>query len=210
MSRNILKVTNLKKNYINDGDNTEALKSVNFEVEENEFISIVGPSGCGKSTILSIIANLCDQTEGIIEKDKNINVGYMLQNDALLPWKNIYENCILGLEIQGKKNENTLKYVNYLINSYGLSDFKYKYPENLSGGMRQRVALIRTLALKPNILLLDEPLSALDAQTRLTISNDIFDIIKKEKKTAIMVTHDIGELKSIIRKLLIKNYIAYF
>lgn len=195
----ILEVNNLKKIYHTKTSETKALENITFTVNEGEFIAIVGPSGCGKSTILSILCGLEDKTDGTITMN-NTKVGYMLQQDCLFPWRNILDNCMLGLEI---KKENNKDYVLELLNSYGLKDFIYSYPDNLSGGMRQRVALIRTLATKPNLLLLDEPFSALDYQSRLNISNDIYKILKKEKKTMIMVTHDIGEAISMCDKVIV-------
>lgn len=195
----ILEVNNLKKIYHTKTSETKALENISFTVNEGEFIAIVGPSGCGKSTILSILCGLEDKTDGTITMN-NTKVGYMLQQDCLFPWRNILDNCMLGLEI---KKENNKDYVLELLNSYGLKDFIYSYPDNLSGGMRQRVALIRTLATKPNLLLLDEPFSALDYQSRLNISNDIYKILKKEKKTMIMVTHDIGEAISMCDKVIV-------
>ena len=195
----ILEVNNLKKIYHTEYSEIEALKDITFSVKEGEFIAIVGPSGCGKSTILSILCGLENKTDGTI-KMNNTKIGYMLQQDSLFPWRNILDNCMLGLEI---KKENNKDYVLKLLNAYGLKDFIYSYPDNLSGGMRQRVALIRTLATKPNLLLLDEPFSALDYQSRLRISDDIYKILKKEKKTMIMVTHDIGEAISMCDKVIV-------
>ncbi len=195
----ILEVNNLKKIYHTEYSEIEALKDISFTVNEGEFIAIVGPSGCGKSTILSILCGLENKTDGSI-KMNNTKIGYMLQQDSLFPWRNILDNCMLGLEI---KKENNKDYVLKLLNAYGLKDFIYSYPDNLSGGMRQRVALIRTLATKPNLLLLDEPFSALDYQSRLRISDDIYKILKKEKKTMIMVTHDIGEAISMCDKVIV-------
>ena len=195
----ILEVNNLKKIYHTQDSETKALENITFSVKEGEFIAIVGPSGCGKSTILSILCGLEDKTDGTI-KMNNTKIGYMLQQDSLFPWRNILDNCMLGLEIKKEKNED---YVLNLLNSYGLKDFIYSYPDNLSGGMRQRVALIRTLATKPNLLLLDEPFSALDYQSRLRISDDIYNILRKEKKTMIMVTHDIGEAISMCDKVIV-------
>ncbi len=195
----ILEVNNLKKIYHTQDSEIEALRDITFSVKEGEFIAIVGPSGCGKSTILSILCGLENKTDGTI-KMNNTKIGYMLQQDSLFPWRNILDNCMLGLEI---KKENNKDYVLKLLNAYGLKDFIYSYPDNLSGGMRQRVALIRTLATKPNLLLLDEPFSALDYQSRLRISDDIYKILKKEKKTMIMVTHDIGEAISMCDKVIV-------
>lgn len=191
---NILKIEKLKKNYHDMKSETEALKDITIDIKENEFISIVGPSGCGKSTLLSILANIETKSDGQINyKNKNIKVGYMLQKDSLFPWRTILDNCLIGLEIENNLTKEKKENVISLLNKYGLKDFINKYPSSLSGGMKQRVALIRTLATNPDILLLDEPLSALDYQTRLALSDDLYHIIKNENKTAIMVTHDLGE-----------------
>jgi len=188
-------IKDLKKIYHDVLGETMAIDEINLDVKEKEFISIVGPSGCGKSTLLSILAGLEDKSAGDIITKDDIKIGYMLQSDCLFPWRTVYENCLLGLEVKNKLNDYTKEKVINLLKSYGLYDFKDKYPRNLSGGMKQRVALIRTLALDPDILLLDEPFSALDYQTRLTLSDDLYSIIKKENKTAIMVTHDLAELR---------------
>ena len=203
MKNKILVIKNLKKCFHFDDGMTIALDGVDLTIYKNEFISIVGPSGCGKSTILSILAGLIDKTDGDIIVDDNITVGYMLQKDSLFPWRTILDNCLIGLEIKGLKNEENISYVISLLEKYGLGEFIDKYPDNLSGGMRQRVALIRTLALRPDILLLDEPMSALDYQSRLSISDDIYKIIKNEKKTAIMVTHDIAEAVSMSDRVIV-------
>lgn len=188
----LLSVKDLRKVYHTLDDEIVAIDDISFSVLEGEFISIVGPSGCGKSTILSILSNLVPSSGGeILLKDSSI--AYMLQEDCLLPFRTILDNCLIGLEVTGKLTDENKKYVIDLLNTYGLGEFIDKYPSNLSGGMRQRVALIRTLATKPDILLLDEAMSALDYQSRLTISDDIYKIIKQEGKTAIMVTHDIAE-----------------
>lgn len=187
----ILEVTNLKKYYHTPSEEILALDNINFDVSEGEFISIVGPSGCGKSTILSILSNLIDKSSGEININ-NKSIAYMLQSDSLLPFLTILDNCLIGLKVTKKLTEENKKYVINLLKTYGLGDFLDKYPSSLSGGMRQRVALIRTLSVKPDILLLDEATSALDYQSSLIISEDIYKILKKEKKTLIMVTHDIG------------------
>lgn len=204
MKDKILEIKELKKNYHSILGEVEALKNITFDVYRNEFISIVGPSGCGKSTILSILADLEEKTGGKIKfTSEKCRLGYMLQQDCLFPWRTIFENCLLGLEMTKEVTEENKEYVLKLLKTYGLDEFIYKYPSSLSGGMRQRVALIRTLALNPDILLLDEPFSALDYQTRLTLSDDVYDIIKKEKKTAIMVTHDISEAISISNRIIV-------
>ena len=187
----VLEISNLRKYYHTLSEEILALDNISFDVNDGEFISIVGPSGCGKSTILSILSNLIDKSSGDIKLD-NKNIAYMLQSDSLLPFLTILDNCLLGLKVQNKLTKENKDYVINLLNTYGLGDFIDKYPNNLSGGMRQRVALIRTLAVKPDILLLDEATSALDYQSALVISEDIYKILKKEKKTLIMVTHDIG------------------
>lgn len=200
----LLKVNKLSKNYISNLGEVPAIKDISFELKEQDFIAIVGPSGCGKSTLLSILANLEKKTNGEIKySNDNIKIGYMFQQDCLFDHLTILDNCLLGLKIQGKITNENKEYVLNLLNTYGLSEFINKYPKNLSGGMRQRVALIRTLATKPDIILLDEPFSALDAQTRLIVSDDVYKIIKKEKKTAIMVTHNISEAVTMANKVFI-------
>ncbi len=199
----LLEINNLKKNYHTKSEEIEALKDINFSIFENEFVSIIGPSGCGKSTILSIISKLITKSSGNIWIKDHFETAYMLQDDCLLPFRTILENCLVGLEVTNKLDDENVKYVKYLLNKYGLGDFINKYPSSLSGGMRQRVALIRTLATKPDILLLDEPTSALDYQSTLSISDDIYRIIKNEGKTAIMVTHDIELAISMSDKVIV-------
>ena len=197
----MLIVNNLKKNYHTLKDEIKTLNNISFELKENEFISIVGPSGCGKSTILSILAGIIDKSDGIIICDKT--VGYMLQDDLLFEWLTIYDNCLLGLKIQKKLNSENKKYVLDLLEKYGLKDFINMYPSNLSGGMRQRVALIRTLAIKPEILLLDEAFSKLDSQTKKFVIDDIYNILREEKISCIMVTHDISDAITFSDRILI-------
>ena len=201
--KKILEITHLKKQYQSPKEEILALDQIDFSVFENEFISIVGPSGCGKSTILSILSGLIKPSSGEIHLDPDYRIAYMLQENSLLPFRTILDNCLLGLEIQGKLTEEAKQYVIQLLNTYGLGEFLDKYPSNLSGGMRQRCALIRTLAVKPDILLLDEATSALDYQSNLAISDDIYRIIKKEKKTAIMVTHDISQAISMSDRIIV-------
>ena len=199
----ILEVNNISKTYQSKNGEVIAIKDVNFQIEKGEFVSIIGPSGCGKSTLLSIIAGLEEKTTGEIYidgkeiKDFSLDTGYMLQKDCLLEWRNIWNNVLFGLEIKGKLKKENLDYVEDLLKKYNLYEFKDKYPSELSGGMRQRVSLIRTLATKPKILLLDEAFSALDYQTRIMVTNDIYTILRKEKITAIIVTHDISEAISM-------------
>lgn len=201
--RNIIKINKLKKIYHTKNSETLAIKDFSIEINEGDFIAIVGPSGCGKSTILSILCGLEKKSSGEISFSNNIEIGYMLQQDSLFEWRNILDNCLLGLEIKKKLNNNTKKQVLDMLNNYGLKDFIYSYPNNLSGGMRQRVALIRTLATNPSLLLLDEPFSALDYQSRITISDDIYKILKLKKKTMILVTHDIAEAISMCDKVIV-------
>ena len=201
----ILKIKNLGKIYHTKDEEIIALEDFSLTLKKGEFVSIVGPSGCGKSTILSILSNLIDKSSGSIEIMNNISIGYMMQEDNLLDYRTIYKNCLLGLEIQNKNNELNKKYVLDLLKKYGLENFINSYPKNLSGGMRQRVALIRTLALKPDILLLDEAFSALDYQTRLKVSDDIYRIIKSENKSALMVTHDIAEAISMSDRVIVMS-----
>ena len=203
MKNSILTITDLKKIYHDKNGETLAIDGIDLDVQDKEFISIVGPSGCGKSTLLSILANLEKQSNGTIYKNNNLKIGYMLQSDSLFPWRTVLDNCLLGLEINKNLNNTSKERVIELLKAYGLYDFKDKYPRNLSGGMRQRVALIRTLALDPDILLLDEPFSALDYQTRLSLADDVSNIIKKEKKTVIMVTHDLAEAISLSDKIVV-------
>lgn len=190
---NYLSLKDISKNYHTKEGEIIAIKNLNLDLNEGEIISIVGPSGCGKSTLLSLIASLDNDFSGKILKKDNIKIAYMLQSDALLPFLTIYENALLGLKIQNKLTKDNIEHVNKLLNFYNLYEFKDNYPNSLSGGMKQRVALIRTLAIKPDLLLLDEPFSALDSQTRLIISDDVYKIIRKEKITAILVTHNIEE-----------------
>ena len=199
--KEVLKLKKVSKRYQAKNGEVEALSNISFDVKEGEFVSIIGPSGCGKSTLLSIIAGLEPKTEGDIQIDGN--TGYMLQKDSLLEWRSIYDNVLFGLEIGHKKTKENEAYVLELLKKYGLYEFKDKYPTQLSGGMRQRAALIRTLAIKPNILLLDEAFSALDYQTRIMVTNDIFQILKNENITAVIVTHDISEAISMSDRVIV-------
>lgn len=208
--QSILELFNIDHNYHSLDNETKALSNINFTVKEGEFLSIVGPSGCGKSTLLSLICGLSKPSCGRIlfrghalTHEDTLHIGYMLQKDHLLEWRNIRSNIRLGLEIQKKLTPDNLAYAETLLKTYGLNEFADKCPSELSGGMRQRAALIRTLVLHPEVLLLDEPFSALDYQTRLTVSNDIGNIICREKKTAILVTHDLSEAISLGDRILI-------
>lgn len=205
----VLEVKNISKKYQGKQGEILALNDVNFYVNSGELFSVIGPSGCGKSTLFSIIAGLEDKSSGeiYIEKEKvdgiSPKIGYMLQKDCLLEWRTILKNITFGLEVKGKLSKENLEYAKDLLKKYNLYEFKDKYPSELSGGMRQRVALIRTLAVKPKILLLDEAFSALDYQTRIMVTNDIYAILKKEKVTTIMVTHDISEAISMSDRVLV-------
>ncbi len=205
----VLKLKNVGKTYQAKNGEIEALKDINFSVKKGEFVSIIGPSGCGKSTLLSIIAGLEKKSNGKIYIDEietnsvSSKIGYMLQKDSLLEWRTIYNNVIFGLEITHKKNKENEEYVKSLLKKYNLYDFKDKYPTQLSGGMRQRVALIRTLAIRPEILLLDEAFSALDYQTRIMVTRDIYDILRNENITTVMVTHDISEAISMSDRVIV-------
>ena len=193
-------------------EETVAVKNVSFTADKGQFVSLVGPSGCGKSTLLSCIAGLQQQQKGSITLDgRDISrsrgsIGYMLQSDNLLPWRSVYKNVIIGLEIQNKLSGENTAYVDCLLKKYGLWQFKDSFPSRLSGGMRQRVALIRTLALKPRLLLLDEAFSALDYQTRVNVSCDVYNILRKENKTLIMVTHDIPEAVAMSDKIVVLSH----
>ena len=199
----LLEIKNLSKNYNTKMGEVKAIDNISFDVYDKEFLCIIGSSGCGKSTLLNILANLDYLSEGEIIKNNDLKIGYMLQEDCLLPWLNILDNATLGLDIMHIKTEENIKYVKNLLEKYGLGDFLEKYPNQLSGGMRQRVALIRTLATKPDILLLDEPFSALDYMSRLMVSEDVSKIIKNEKKTVVMITHDIAEALSLADRIIV-------
>lgn len=206
----ILELKDIGMNFHDTIGETIAIDSISFCVEEGELVSIVGPSGCGKSTLLSIISGLMTPSRGqcFIEgkpagAKARQSVGYMLQNDHLFEWRTIIKNALLGLEIRDELNETSRGACYDLLVRYGLAEFANHRPSQLSGGMRQRVALIRTLATNPSILLLDEPFSALDFQTRLRVTDDIATIIRKEGKTAVLVTHDISEAVSVSDRVIV-------
>ncbi len=206
---NYLQLKDVSLSYHTKEKEVLALDNITFSVKKNEYLSIVGPSGCGKTTILSLIAGLLKPSGGevLLENkpiDKNTTIGYMFQRDHLFEWRTIYKNVILGLELNGKsKDKESIERVDDLLKKYGLYDFKNSYPYQLSGGMRQRAALIRTLALQPKILLLDEPFSALDYQTKLSVCDDVHQIITNEKQTVIAVTHDISEAISMSDRIVV-------
>lgn len=205
----LLEIRNVSLSYHTVSGETKALSNISFNLMPSEFLAVVGPSGCGKSTLLNLICGMLLAEEGTIlmngipPSSGDPRIGYMLQKDHLLEWRTIYQNVILGLEIRNEKTPEKLAYIEEMLDTYGLDKFRTARPSQLSGGMRQRAALIRTLALKPDLLLLDEPFSALDYQTRLNVSDDIGRILKKENKPAILVTHDISEAISMADRVII-------
>ncbi|MCL2672678.1 MAG: ABC transporter ATP-binding protein [Clostridiales bacterium] len=183
---------------------TPAIQNLSFSVYPGEFVAIVGPSGCGKTTVLSLIMGLLQPTSGTLTlQNGRADIGYMLQSDHLLEWRTVEKNVLLGLEVRRALNPQTRAKAREILQTYGLGDFMRHRPAQLSGGMRQKAALLRTLVLEPNLLLLDEPFSALDYQTRLGIADEVYDIIKREGKTAVLVTHDIAEALSLSDRVLI-------
>lgn len=204
-----LEVCNVSYSYHTLEGETPALSHISFSVPAGEFLAIVGPSGCGKSTLLSLLCGLLMPEEGSILMDgepvtrSENSIGYMLQKDHLFEWRTIYRNVALGLEIQKKLDEQARAHLSEMLSSYGLGGFEDAHPSELSGGMRQRAALIRTLALKPDLLLLDEPFSALDYQTRLSVCDDISGIIRSTGKTAILITHDLSEAVSVADRVIV-------
>lgn len=195
----IVEVKNLTKDFYTKEGEMQVLKNINFYVDQGEIFSILGPSGSGKSTILNILTKLLEPTSG--EVNINGTIGYMFQRDHLLDWRTIMDNITIGLEIMKRKDSKSIERIERLLKTYGLWDFRNMYPKELSGGMRQRVALIRTLSVDPDILFLDEPFSALDYQTRLMVNDDVYRIIKNENKTALLVTHDISEAIAMSDKI---------
>ena len=205
----LLEIRNVSLSYHTVSGETKALSNISFDLMPGEFLAVVGPSGCGKSTLLNLICGMLPAEEGTIlmngipPSPGDPRIGYMLLKDHLLEWRSIYRNILLGLEIRKEKTPEKLAYIEKMLDTYGLDKFRTARPSQLSGGMRQRAALIRTLSLKPELLLLDEPFSALDYQTRLNVSDDIGRILKKEQKTAILVTHDISEAISMADRVII-------
>ena len=205
----VLELKNIHYAYHNLEGETPAVTDISFCLGKGEFVAIVGPSGCGKSTLLSLIAGLLVPEKGLIKingkylRESTTNVGYMLQHDELFEWRTVYHNVILGLEIQHMLSGRTKERAHDLLDLYGLKQFEYARPSELSGGMRQRAALIRTLVLDPDVLLLDEPFSALDYQTRLNVGDDIGRIIRQEGKSALLVTHDLSEAISLADRVIV-------
>ncbi len=194
----ILTFDNVSKVFYSKTQQTVAVSGLSFCVDEGQFVAIIGPSGCGKTTILSLVCGLIEPTSGkVLFSKPDSRVGYMLQRDQLFEWRTIEKNVLLGLEIRGKVRDEDKEFAHELLKKYGLWEFRKHYPQELSGGMRQRAALIRTLATRPDLLLLDEPFSALDFQTRLSVCDDVYAIIREEHKTALLVTHDISEAISM-------------
>ena len=205
----LLEIRDVSLSYHTSAGETPALSHLTFNLMPGEFLAVVGPSGCGKSTLLNLICGLLSAEEGTLLMNDTIpspgdpRIGYMLQKDHLLEWRTIYQNVILGLEIRRELTPEKLEYIEEMLCTYGLDKFRNARPSQLSGGMRQRAALIRTLALQPELLLLDEPFSALDYQTRLSVCEDIYRIIKKEQKTAVLVTHDLSEAISMADRIFV-------
>ena len=205
----LLEVKDINYAYHNMDGETKALEHISFSMKEGDFLAIVGPSGCGTSTLLHLIAGLLEPEKGLILlngkylRGSATNIGYMLQKDELLEWRTVYHNVLLGLEIQHSMTARAKEKARELLDIYGLDQFANSRPSELSGGMRQRAALVRTLVMEPDLLLLDEPFSALDYQTRLTVGDDIGQIIRKEKKSAILVTHDLAEAISLADRVIV-------
>lgn len=200
----ILELNNISKKFNTINGEIEAIKDISLTINDGEFVALVGPSGCGKSTLLSIMSGLEKESTGNIEFSiNNPTIGYMLQEDALFEHMKIKDNILLGLKVKKKLNTENIQYTMDLLKKYELDSFQNKRPSELSGGMKQRIALIRTLAIKPDVLFLDEPFSALDFSTRLLVSDDVYKIIKETKVTTVMVTHDIGEAISMADKVVV-------
>ncbi len=211
MEQEILTFTDVKLTYHTRRGETTAAEGLNFSVNAGEFVAIIGPSGCGKTTLLSLAAGLLKPSAGVIKSHGSF--GYMLQKDQLFQWRTIEKNIFLPLEIKKLNTPEHRERARNLAEKYGLKDFLQSYPSQLSGGMRQRAALIRTLATNPDILLLDEPFSALDYQTRLNVCEDVSAIIRSEGKTALLITHDISEAISLADRVLVLSqrpaHVAY-
>ncbi len=200
--KEVLRFDNVSMHYHSKQGETVALENASFSVSEGEFVAIIGPSGCGKTTLLSLAAGLLAPTKGKVVTN-GCSFGYMLQKDELFPWRTIEKNIFLPLEIKKSNTQEHRSRALALAEKYGLKQFLKNYPSSLSGGMRQRAALIRTLSVNPDVLLLDEPFSALDYQTRLSVCDDVYRIIREEKKTALLITHDISEAISVADKIFV-------
>lgn len=198
---NLVEFKDVSKTFFSEKGETIVLSHVSFSLKPHEIIAIIGPSGCGKSTLLNLVSGLIEPSEGQVTL--NARMGYMFQTDHLFSWRTVKDNVLLGLEITHTKTKENVKYAIDLLEKYQLGEFLHHYPQELSGGMRQRVALIRTLVLKPEVLLLDEPFSALDYQTKLLVLDDVYRMIHEEKKSAIIVTHDISEAISFADRVIV-------
>ena len=204
MDAPLLTLSGVSFSYFTETEQTKAVSDLDLQVNRGEFVAIVGPSGCGKTSVLSLVMGLLKPQAGEIRFAKpNVRIGYMLQRDHLLDWRTVETNVVLGLEVQHRLNDETRQNALALLDAYGLGAFRHYHPQQLSGGMRQKVALIRTLAIEPELLLLDEPFSALDYQTRLQLSDEVYRIIRDRQKTAILVTHDISEAVSMADRVFV-------
>ena len=208
-SRNVIRLENISQVYVNEREASLVIEDLSLEINQGEFVSLVGPSGCGKTTLLSIIAGLLSPTRGEVEVERKLvqgpsaRVGYMLQQDYLFPWRTILDNALIGLELTGNLDAKSRERTRELLDSMGLGGTEQQYPSELSGGMRQRVARVRTLATDPAILLLDEPFSALDYQTKLQLEDLVSDTLKEFGKTSVLVTHDLSEAIAVSDRVIV-------
>jgi NitT/TauT family transport system ATP-binding protein len=208
--QSVLAAENIKMTFNPDmPDEVTAIANIGFDLKRGETLGIVGPSGCGKTTLFNIVSGLLVPTAGSITvngkrvQDARGHVGYMLQKDLLLPWRNVLDNVIIGLQVRHTPRREAEKIARELINAYGLKGFENAYPSSLSGGMRQRVAFMRTLAFSPDVILLDEPFSALDSQTRLLLQADVLRIIRERHCSVVLVTHDVGEAITMCDRIVV-------
>ncbi|CAI6055742.1 Aliphatic sulfonates import ATP-binding protein SsuB [Paenibacillus sp. JJ-100] len=208
-SRNVIRLENISQVYVSEREASLVIEDLSLGINQGEFVSLVGPSGCGKTTLLSIIAGLLSPTRGEVEVEGKLvqgpsaRVGYMLQQDYLFPWRTILDNALIGLELTGNLDAKSRERTRELLGSMGLGGTEQQYPSELSGGMRQRVALVRTLATDPAILLLDEPFSALDYQTKLQLEDLVSDTLKEFGKTSVLVTHDLSEAIAVSDRVIV-------
>jgi len=208
----VVELEHITVTYHTPSGETRAVEDLSLRIEDGEFVSIVGPSGCGKSTLLSVIAGLVRPDRGEVRvgglpvRGPNPAVGYMLQQDHLFDWRTVLDNCLLGLEVQGRRTPSAVARVRRLLRDFGLGEFAHRFPAQLSGGMRQRAALVRTLAMDPKVLLLDEPFSALDYQTRLQLEDEVSQILRPQGRTVVLVTHDIAEAVSMADRVIVLTH----